>query len=361
MKNKRILNYKEVVTLLINLMSVKLFFTFPKKLIVNSGNAAWIQILYVTAVFFLCFAITGALYKGCSGKSVIALSEEIGGKPAKFIVGTLILLVLSLNFSSILRSYPDMVKLVLLPDTPYEMIFLVYAGIVGIAAYVGIEAIAGIHALFVPVYLLIMLAFAVFLLPHAKLYNLFPIFGNGAFALFGKGITGLELFSDIIVLNLLLPDIKNAKEAKKAGVRASCACAVTAFLLTLLYGAIYPYPSSEKFIIPAYQLTRLAEIGDFFQRFEAFFEFVRSISVFLYSAFYLCMICRLFAEIFDLKYEKPLIFPTIFSIITLSAEKIPVGYEAKLPTVIAILLISFALTPVVAVIYKLKTKERSLS
>lgn len=355
--NKNILlNHKEITTVLINLMCVKLFFTFPKKLIVNSGNAAWIQIIYVTVIAFALLYINIRAYKGCSNKNIIELSEKTGGKPLKIVVGILVIFTLFLNFSTVIRSYPNMVKTVLLPETPYEAIFLIYAAATGVAAYVGFESVARIHAVFIPTVLVIMIAFFVFLIPHVKVYNIFPLFGNGFSALFGKGLFGIEFFADILALNLILPNVKNAEEAEKSAVKAIFISAGAALMIVLSYGMIYPYPASEKFIIPTYQLTRLVEIGDFFQRFEAFFEFVWSIAVFLYSAFYLCLICRTFAEFFELKFEKPIVFPTIFAAVAVAAEKNYGISENNFVITSVVLGVSFVLPPVLALIYRLKRR-----
>lgn len=360
MCKKTFLNSKELTTVMINLISVKLFFTFPKKLVVNSGNAAWLQVIYCFIIVIGFFFVSKLAYKGCSNKNIVELSESVGGKALKLIVGLLVLFVLFLNLSSVIRSYPDMVKLVLLPDTPYEMIFLIYAVVIGIAAYVGMESIARIHAIFIPVVLFIMLVFFVLLLPHAKVRNLFPIFGNGGNALFFKGLGGLELFADILALNLILPNVKNTQTAEKVGIKALLVSFCAAFAVVFLYGTIYPYPASEKFIIPTYQLTRLVEIGDFFQRFESFFEFIWSIAVFLYSAFYLVLICRIFCELFDLQYEKPLIFPIMFIIVALSSGGMQISYAENALITIIICITSFVLPPLIAFIYKLKKHERNL-
>ena len=51
------LNSKEIINIMINVLSVKLLFTFPKKLIVLAGNAAWIEIIYMSLLILLIFAI----------------------------------------------------------------------------------------------------------------------------------------------------------------------------------------------------------------------------------------------------------------------------------------------------------------
>ena len=79
---------KKMTTLLINVISVKMLLTFPKVMIINSGNAAWIECIYNTLIVIGLFWITTKLYR--SNKNVIQLAEMIGKKWLKIIVGVVI-------------------------------------------------------------------------------------------------------------------------------------------------------------------------------------------------------------------------------------------------------------------------------
>lgn len=354
MKKTISLDFKEIMTILINVISVKLFFTFPKRIIVNAGNAAWIQIIYVSLISILIFYFTTLAYKKCGNLSIIGLSEKLGGRPLKAVVGFFVSIALFLNLASTMRSFPEMVKMVLLPNTPIEIILIIFAVVVGLAAFGGLESIARIHSIFVPIVLGILTVFFAFLLPHIKIYNIFPIFGKGTYNIFVKGIESIDFFDDILILNLLLPYVKNLDEAKRSGYRAIILSGVAALLVLLIYCLVYPYPSSQKFLVPVYQLTRLVGIGDFFQRFEAFFEFIWSFSVFLYSSLYVFVMCNVWKESFDLKYEKPIIFPmmaitTIASFSSHSMQQIVFNYWYLS---VFVILIAFCMPIILPLIYK---------
>ena len=67
---------KKMTTLLINVISVKMFLTFPKVMIINSGNAAWIECIYNTLIVIGLFWITTKLYR--SNKNIIQLAGNAG-------------------------------------------------------------------------------------------------------------------------------------------------------------------------------------------------------------------------------------------------------------------------------------------
>ena len=93
---------KKMTTLLINVISVKMLLTFPKVMIINSGNAAWIECIYNTLIVIGLFWITTKLYR--SNKNIIQLAEMIGKKWLKIIVGVVVFVVLLINYSSIINS-----------------------------------------------------------------------------------------------------------------------------------------------------------------------------------------------------------------------------------------------------------------
>lgn len=77
----------------------------------------------------------------------------------------------------------------------------------------------------------------------------------------------------------------------------------------LVYGLVYPYPVSGEFVLPLYQMTRIIDLGSFFNRFEAIFQFIWSILMFLYGVSYLYILCFVWQITFGLKYLKPLLLP----------------------------------------------------
>ncbi len=362
MKKDISLNSKELTSVAINLIIVKMFFIYPKKVILNAGNAAWIQMLYVSLLMIPILLLVFLCYKRCGNLSIIELSQKVGGNFLKFITGVFISVALFLNLAATMRSFPEIVKMVLLPNTPIEVIVLIFAVVVGIASLAGIESTAGIHAIFIPFMVGILAIFFLFLIPHAETYNIFPLLGKGGQKIFTTGIEGIDLFDDLIVLNLLLPYAKNASVVKKSVVWGTTISALIAVLIILFYCLVYPYPSSQNFLVPIYQLTRLIGIGDFFQRFEAFFEFIWSFSILLYSVLYIQVICIVWRECFNLRYERPIIFP-MMEVITLLAfsaydmQNIVFNYwYLSGITIFA----AFGLPAVLAYLYKRKRKKEEL-
>lgn len=303
------LQRKEMTSLLINVICTKMLLTFPRTMIINSGNSAWIQALYNAIIVFIIFLITSAIYRG--KKNVIELAQSVGGKTLKIIVGLMVFAVLMINFASIIRIFPETVKIVLLQDFRVEAILVAFIIAISIGAYIGIKPIAKINYIFMPIAVTVFVIFLLLLIPYYDIENILPVFGEGYKKLFVNGFNGVSLFSDIILLNVLLSQCENASEAKKSGKKALIVSSVISVIILLSYCLIYPYPVSKEFMIPVYQLARVVHLTNFFSRFEALFQFVWSILILLYSAIYVYAICYVWQITFGLKYYRPIIFPVV--------------------------------------------------
>ena len=299
----------ETTSLIINLICMKLFLTFPRQLLSSAGNGAWLTSVFVTVIALLVFYITSKIYR--TNKTVIDISEEIGGKPFKILTGMLLFGVILFNMVFTLRIFPESVRIILLHNTPMTVIVLLLCIGIAFGTYNGIEAIARITSFFLPTAAVILLFFIIMHFPHFNAKNIAPILGKGFKSIFTDGFGGITLFSDIIVLNMLLPMCKSKKEAFKSGMKAIAISGLTMTVILIVLGLVFPRQFSENFIMPVYQLTRLVSIGDFFSRIEAFFEFIWSIAMFLYTSVYVYTLCLILKKSFDLKYYKPLVAPVI--------------------------------------------------
>ncbi len=311
MKSKFFPEKKELTATLVNLVVVKMFFTYPRVMVMISGNAAWIQMIYVTILSFLIFLIINRVFKNAEKQNIFEMAERVGGAPLRILTGAAVMVILVLTLSSEIRVFSESVGMVLLPNTSTKIIMLLFILAIGIGAAVGINSICRIHSLIMPIIAVVMLFFLVVLIPYADINNIFPIFGTGTQNIFLKGTESIYVFADLMTIYIILPICKNKEDASKSMKYAFLISGVVSTAVIAIYTLVYPYPESKAFVIPSYQLARMANVGFFFQRFEAFFEFSWSIAMLLYASYYLYVICYTFTETFKIKYYKEIIMPVV--------------------------------------------------
>lgn len=311
MSNKFFPEKKELTATLVNLVVAKMFFTYPRVMVMISGNAAWIQMIYVTLLSFLLYFIINKTMKNVEKQSIFEMAEKVGGAPFRVIIGTAVLIILVLNLSSEIRVFSESIGMVLLPNASTKTIMLLFIIAIGIGAFIGVNSICRIHSLIMPIIAVVMLFFLVVLIPYADINNIFPIFGTGTQNIFLKGTESIYVFADLMTIYIILPLCKNKDDAAKSVKYSFLIGGAVSTAVIAIYTLVYPFPESKAFVIPSYQLARMANVGFYFQRFEAFFEFSWSIAMLLYASYYLYVICYAFTQTFKVKYYREIILPIV--------------------------------------------------
>ncbi len=360
MKNEQI-SERELTLLLANLLSVKAIFAFPRTVFATSANAAWIEIIYMSLMAWVTIETWALAYRKTGKRSVLELAENIGKRPFKIIVGLAVVLVFCINFATEFRIFAESVKIILLPKTDIEYIMILLAVTICIVQKSGLRAVATVNAIFFPICLVFLGFIVIFLNKSYDINNIFPVLGNGAGAIFKGGVENISCFSDILALNILIPYIKDIGAAKRSGRNALLIAAITMLLICLSYALCYPYPWTKEYLLPVYQLSTRIRAGEYFQRFEAFFEFVWEISQLLYSTIYIFLISKVLSKTFSLKDETVICYGAV-ALVTLAALKpMPIvgalqisGFADRMAAPLA-----YLLPIIIPILYMQKRKEKN--
>ena len=305
------LTRKQISSITVNAIAVKLLITFPHTIIEVCKTAAWLAAVYCSFLIFLIFLATVRLYH--SDRNVIGLAEKLGGIPLRIVTGMIVFLSLFANYFTLVRIFPEVVRLVLLQTTYVELIGLLFAVCTIFGAYCGPEAIARITEMLLPSNGFTFAAFILLLIPTMNTENIFPLLGSGAHDIFLGSIPFLSVFSDLLLLNLLIPYMKDRSDYRRAGIRTAIFGGMVASLVITAYCFSYVYPITKMYLLPVYQLERLIHLGSFFSRLEAVFQFIWSIAIMLYASLYLFVLAEVWKETFGLKTSKPLLAPIMLS------------------------------------------------
>ena len=309
---KETLKSRELTSILINIILIKTIISYPRKIMESVGNSAWIVSLYITVLMLIILFLINKIYN--YSEPILEKAYKSGGKIFRYVIGISITFMLILSMTSIVRLYPESVKIILLPKTPIEIIVFILGIASVLGVFCGINAIGRISYVFIPLSVIIMAFSIILLIPHMNINNLTPISGYGIKENFLNGTTFLSSFADIIVLFILPVQEKDRKKLSVTGYASILISGIIMTIIMLCYCMVFPHGVSEDFLMPYYQLTRVAQIGEMFTRIEALFEFIWTILVMLYFSIYLYVISNVWAKIFNLKYHKPLAVPFMITV-----------------------------------------------
>ena len=321
MQNKITFGKWETVCLLINIINMQIFVSFPRLIVETGGTAAWIVSIYIFILSIISFWLISKLFQRFPGKDIIDIVQEIGGKAVRILIGLSFSLT-GIFFEAItLREFSENIKTITLISSPlsFVMIFLILGAIIPV--FFGLEPIVRIHSLGAPIIAVAYLIILLLLFPFMHFENVLPIMGNGFPKVFGEGFLRLSFYFGLTIIFYLPPFIKTFSNFKSAGYISLC---LTGFFMTvaaLVFTTVMPYPTALESTIPIYDLSRLIYYGRFFQKIEPIFVTIWAFAAYLYFCGGLYFLIHVFKKALNLPYLKPLIIP--FSILMYTIAFIP--------------------------------------
>lgn len=308
----------EAIAIILNMLCVKIILNFPRNMAEVAGTAGWLVAIYISMLAFVAFYIIQRLYKKFEGLDLLDLGEHAAGGIGRIAVGLIVIATLIFSVSLYLRVFVEDMKVVALTVSPISYVASFFIICMAIGAYLGIEAIARYHALAIPVIIAGYIIIISGVTPYVDLSNIFPILGNGAKALLVDGSMKSGVYMEFIILFLLIPFIKNNKTMKSVGFISLGTTAFFIVLATFIYLTVIPMPDALERILPMFHLSRLINIGRFFQRIDAIFVLIWATAGLMYTTTGLYFIAYIFKKTFRLKHYRPLILPFCVILYTLS-------------------------------------------
>ena len=299
----------EAASIFIHALIIKVLLGLPQLLCAQAGSAAWMIALISGIVFLILVWIISALYRCYEGKNILQIAEETGGKVLKWCIGVALLLPLLFKGGITLRLAAETLNLI----TPYRLPTVLTAVLVGaamvVAAYRGIETVARLHALLLPVILLALSLVVIASLGSIRLDNLFPFWGLGRDKVLAESFGAISMYTDLLYLFLLYPYVKSRHTFSRAMKTGAVVATIVQLVLVLCYVLTTQYPESGELFMPIYQVSRIIRLGDNSQSIEAIFYPIWILSSLLYLSLSLTFAMELAGQLTHTKYQKLFILP----------------------------------------------------
>lgn len=151
----------------------------PKDIAEAAGTGGWFSLLVATLIFLLITYIITYLQYTYEGKTIYEYSEILVGKVVTNIFLIIYLIYFFVFFSMLVKRYSTTIKIVLLSKTPEIFITILVFIVVGYALTKGINVIARVCEIYVPINILGTIFINYLLITKGKLVNLKPFFYSG--------------------------------------------------------------------------------------------------------------------------------------------------------------------------------------
>lgn len=314
----------EAIMLVLTIIITHTISALPREILVSTKSATIINLIFVSILAVLFSYLIVRLMKNFVGCDLIDISEYLGGKVFKNIVGIIFIAYFLFSSSILLRNFCESIKIIYYPMTNIIFIIAFFVLAVCSANRLDFNASLKTNLLIVP----LVLASILFLF-FANMNNFtpqraFPIFGDGLFHTFVLGLGNLASFGGICFLYFLPPYLKEPEKLKKIALVSIVLSAIYLMLCVATLLFMFSFFINTNEITPLYNATRYIEFGSFFQRLESIFLLIWILAYACYLSITSKFAMNIFKKLTHIETKKPLI--DIFGLLIFGIALLPKNY-----------------------------------
>ena len=296
----------EAICLIVVLFVNHLVLNLPQMILDNSGTASVINCVYILALVLIFAMLIIKLFKNFIGLDIIDISEYLGGKFLKVLVGLLCIGYLIVETAFLTRMFSKNLLLVYFDNYPISFIVLLFL-IVGVAAnIVGNKSIIKANTIIVPIALFSILLTVIFVIDLLRIERSLPIFATGASNIFLYGASNLFAFNGLFFLFFISPLLNKKEDMAKITFSSVIICGI--FLIFSIATLVFAFSDiySISKIAPIYTIIVNSKFSGFLERPEIIFIFIWTLALMSFISIAIMFCLNILKKLTKVKEAKSL-------------------------------------------------------
>ncbi|WP_281884542.1 endospore germination permease [Paenibacillus sp. YYML68] len=261
-----IISYRQFTWLIAALLTGGGLLTVQHELIRVSKTDAWVSFFFPAVYALLVGYVLTMLAIRFPNKNMYEINTIVFGRLGGIVAN----LVLVIHFWSILmrdlRAFGKFIGTILLPNTPQEIVLLLFVSILIFYGRTSIEVVARVNELFFPVFFILMLILPLLLSNELNRTLIQPVLTINAQSLTSTSLLGTGWYGDILIAGAFMHTMWSSKQLRSSfrhGIMLSTFLLSIALLMAVLVlGPNIP----GNIIYPNYSLVQHIHITDFLDR-----------------------------------------------------------------------------------------------
>lgn len=302
------INTIEAIMLVLTIYLTPSILSMPKDLISLTKSATLINIIYVSIIAILISIVIYKLLKNFASYDIVDISEYLGGKILKNIIGIIFIVYFLISSSILLRNFCECLKIVHYPMTSIVFILLTFIVAICTSAKLSFNTTSKVNLVVLPLLILTVLFIFFANIKNFSFENVFPILGDGIFNTFVTGLGNLASFTGISLLYFLPPHLKKPEDMKKITITTTIFFSIYLLFCVSIILFMFRFLMNVDEVMPLYYITRYIEFGTFFQRLESFFLFIWILVISSFLTVNLKFSMEIFKKLTNINNPNALIF-----------------------------------------------------
>ncbi|HHW02174.1 MAG TPA: endospore germination permease [Thermoanaerobacterales bacterium] len=317
MLEKEIIDDKQAVLLIINMILPTALLSLPAITISIAKRDAWISAVLATGVGLMFGRLVSSLVMNFPGKTFFEFSEEILGRFFGKIVGIFFIWWLIHSCSEIVREYGEFLSTAIMPDTPITVFLVVSAIISAYAVKSGFEVLARFNLLFAVLMGVFVLVFAISFL-NVKFTRLLPMFDTAMTDILKGTLVPLSWMGEVVVFSAFSPVLKNCRSVVRITDMSILLVGLHFFIGIVGVLMIFGPEVGSAMMYPVFNQVRMISLASFIERLDYIIFMSWVIGGFIkIGIFYFAAVIGV-SWMFGLSDYRPIVFPVGIIIVALS-------------------------------------------
>ncbi|RKD22844.1 spore gernimation protein [Ammoniphilus oxalaticus] len=283
----------------------------------HADRDAWISVILSSFIGFIVVYICYQLHKAYPKLTYIQYMESILGKPLGKCAGLLTLSYFIINNATVVRQYGEFIAGSFLPKTPMFFILGSMVLICACAVKAGLETLARLAEMFVPIIIILWILIILLLIPDMNFKNITPLMANGFLPVIKGAIPPAGWYTHVMIIAFLLPSVTDQEKGLKWGMISVFGIFLTLFFINLatlfVFGRITP-----SLMYPVMSAVSYISFAEFLEHLESVIMAIWVTGAFLKISLYFYIANLCFKQVFNLSNERSTVFPLAGLIIILS-------------------------------------------
>ena len=309
----------EAICLIVILFINHIVLNLPQMILDNSGSASILNCIYIMGLVLIFAILIIKLFKNFLGLDIIDISEYLGGKILKIVVGILCIAYLIGECTFLTRMFSKNMLLVYFNNYPITFIIFLFLFVVVLANLFGKRAILKSNTIITPIALISIFITFIFVIDLLKMERSLPILGNGVDKIFLTGASNIFAFNGLFFLFFISPFLNKKEDFSKITFSSVLICGIFLILsiATLVYAFSDIYEISR--ISPIYFIIINSKLSAFLERPEMIFIFTWTLALMSFLSIAVMFCLNIFKKLTKMNDTKPLAITVCTIIFVLSS------------------------------------------
>lgn len=296
----------EAICLIVVLFINHIVLNLPQMILNSSGTASILNCIYVFALVLILGILILKLLKNFAGLDIIDISEYLGGKVLKILIGTLCIFYLILETAFLTRMFSKNLFLVYFNNYPLTFIIYLFLFVAVIANIMGKKSIIKTNTIIVPIALISLLFTFIFVIDLLRIERSLPLFANGASSIFLSGASNIFAFNGLFFLYFISPMLNKKVDAAKITFTSILICGI--FLVLSIATLVFAFSDIYDInrISPMYFIIVNSRLTAFLERPEVLFIFIWTLALMSFISIAVMFCLNIFKKLTNMKEAKSL-------------------------------------------------------